>query len=163
MSNQQTVDTQPVLRLEDLTVEFKVGKKTATVLENISFEVNAGETMCLVGDVGCGNSMAAVAILGLVPDLGRCSGGEIFLNGKNLLALDEGAMRKIRGNSISMIFQEPMTALNPVYTVGEQLYEPLRLHQKLNNKQARERAIEMLRAVEIPAPERRIRAYPPQL
>ncbi|HLR30239.1 MAG TPA: ABC transporter ATP-binding protein [Paenalcaligenes sp.] len=163
MSNQQTVDTQPVLRLEDLTVEFKVGKKTATVLENISFEVNAGETMCLVGESGCGKSMTALAIMGLVPDLGRCSGGEIFLNGKNLLALDEGAMRKIRGNSISMIFQEPMTALNPVYTVGEQLYEPLRLHQKLNNKQARERAIEMLRAVEIPAPERRIREYPHQL
>src|SRR5690625_3103696 len=157
MSNQQTVDTQPVLRLEDLTVEFQVGKRTATVLEHISFDVNAGETLCLVGESGCGKSMTALAIMGLVPDLGRCSGGEIILNGKNLLDLDEKAMRKIRGNSISMIFQEPMTALNPVYTVGEQLYEPLRLHQKLNNQQARERRSEMLRAVEIPAPERRIR------
>ena len=163
MSNQQTVDTQPVLRLEDLTVEFKVGKKTATVLEHISFEVNAGETLCLVGESGCGKSMTALAIMGLVPDLGRCSGGEIWLNGENLLTLNENALRQIRGNKISMIFQEPMTALNPVYTVGEQLYEPLRLHQKLNNKQARERAIEMLRAVEIPAPERRIREYPHQL
>src|SRR5690625_4805281 len=153
MSNQQTVDTQPILQLEDLTVEFKVGKKTATVLENISFAVNAGETVCLVGESGCGKSMTALAIMGLVPDLGRCSGGEIRLHGRNLLDLGETAMRQIRGNKISMIFQEPMTALNPVYTVGEQLYEPLRLHQKLNNQHARDRGIETLLAEETPCPE----------
>src|SRR5690625_7553889 len=103
MSNQQTVDTQPVLRLEDLTVEFKVGKKTATVLEHISFEVNAGETLCLVGESGCGKSMTALAIMGVVPDLGRCSGGEVWLIGEEQLTMTENGRRQIGGNRISMI------------------------------------------------------------
>src|SRR5690625_2137751 len=163
MSNQQTVDTQPVLRLEDLTVEFQVGKRTATVLEHISFDVNAGETLCLVGESGCGKSMTALAIMQLIPDLGKCKEGTITLHGQNLLELKGDQMRKVRGNQLSMIFQEPMTALNPVYTVGNQICEPLKLHQGLSTEQAREKAIEILRSVEIPVPERRVNEYPHQL
>ena len=107
--------------------------------------------------------MTALAIMRLVPEPGRIGGGRVLLRGEDLAARDEGAMRQVRGNSISMIFQEPMTALNPVYTVGEQIAEPLRLHQGLDKARARARAIEMLRSVGIPAPERRVDDYPHQM
>lgn len=163
MSTNLQTETQTVLELRDLSVEFEVGKKTATVVENMNITVDRGETLCLVGESGCGKSMTALAIMGLMPELGRYRGGRVLLKGRNLVGLDEHAMRRVRGNEISMIFQEPMTALNPVYTVGDQIAEPLRLHQKLSREEARERAIEMLKAVEIPAPERRIREFPHQL
>lgn len=163
MSTSHLAEKQAVLELRDLSVEFVIGKKTATVVEKININVNEGETLCLVGESGCGKSMTALAIMGLIPELGRYRGGQVLLKGRDLVQLAEPAMRKVRGNEISMIFQEPMTALNPVYTVGEQISEPLRLHQKLSKDEARKRAIEMLRAVEIPAPERRIHEYPHQL
>ena len=149
----------PVLRVENLTLAFRARGRSADVLNAVSFELRPGETLCLVGESGCGKSMTALAIMRLVPEPGRIGGAA--LRGEDLAARDEGAMRQVRGNSISMIFQEPMTALNPVYTVGEQIAEPLRLHQGLDK--ARARAIEMLRSVGIPAPERRVDDYPHQM
>ena len=153
----------PVLRVENLTLAFRARGRSADVLNAVSFELRPGETLCLVGESGCGKSMTALAIMRLVPEPGRIGGGRVLLRGEDLAARDEGAMRQVRGNSISMIFQEPMTALNPVYTVGEQIAEPLRLHQGLDKAGARARAIEMLRSVGIPAPERRVDDYPHQM
>ena len=132
----------PVLRVENLTLAFRARGRSADVLNAVSFELRPGETLCLVGESGCGKSMTALAIMRLVPEPGRIGGGRVLLRGEDLAARDEGAMRQVRGNSISMIFQEPMTALNPVYTVGEQIAEPLRLHQGLDKARARARAIE---------------------
>lgn len=157
------VPNEPLLKVDRLSVEFAGRSGTAPVLNDISFEVGAGETVCLVGESGCGKSMTALAIMRLIPDPGRINQGVIQLRGKDLAKYGTQDMRKIRGNKISMIFQEPMTALNPVYTVGDQICEPLRLHQGLDARQARARAIEILRSVEIPAPERRVDEYPHQL
>ncbi len=154
---------EPLLKVDRLSVEFAGRKGVAPVLNEVSFEVGAGETVCLVGESGCGKSMTALAIMRLIPDPGRINAGEIRLQGTDLAKYSVADMRRIRGNNISMIFQEPMTALNPVYTVGDQICEPLRLHQKLDKKEARARAIEILRSVEISAPERRIDEYPHQL
>ena len=153
----------PLLAVRGLSVEFAGRSGIAPVLNDISFEVSAGETVCLVGESGCGKSMTALAIMRLIPDPGRINTGQIELRGIDLAQYGAKEMRRIRGNKMSMIFQEPMTALNPVYTVGDQICEPLRLHQGLNKKEARARAIEILRSVEIPAPERRIDEYPHQL
>lgn len=154
---------EPALKVEHLTVEFTSKKKKATVLDDVSFEVNRGETLCLVGESGCGKSMTALAIMGLIPDLGKRREGSITLLGQDLTQLNARELRKVRGNQLSMIFQEPMTALNPVYTVGDQIREPLRLHQGFSAKEANEKAIEILRSVEIPLPERRVNEYPHQL
>src|SRR5690606_2991801 len=122
------------------------------------------ETLCVVGESGCGKSMTALALLRLIPSPpGRIAGGRILLQGEDLVKASEARMREVRGNRISMIFQEPMTSLNPVYTVGDQIGESLRLHAGLDAKQARQRSIEMLQQVGIPAPERRIDEYPHQL
>lgn len=166
MSNMMStaMDTpEPLLKVENLSVEFAGRSGVAPVLNEVSFEVAAGETLCLVGESGCGKSMTALAIMRLIPDPGRISSGKIALRGDDLASYNLNEIRRIRGNKISMIFQEPMTALNPVYSVGDQICEPLRLHQGLNKKEARARAIEILRSVEIPAPERRIDEYPHQL
>ncbi len=152
-----------VLQVEDLSLEFRARGRSAEVLSCVSFALRAGETLCLVGESGCGKSMTALAIMRLVPPPGRIGGGRVRLRGADLASLDEAAMRRVRGNHLSMIFQEPMTALNPVYTVGEQIAEPLRLHQGLDRRQARERAVEMLRSVGIPLPERRVDDYPHQM
>ncbi len=153
----------PVLVVDGLSVAFRARGRAATVLNEVSFSLQPGETLCLVGESGCGKSMTALAILRLIPELGEISAGAVRLDGQNLAALDDTAMRQVRGNKISMIFQEPMTALNPVYTVGDQIAEPLRLHQGLDKRQARERVIEMLKSVGIPAPERRVDDYPHQM
>ncbi|MDM9557583.1 ABC transporter ATP-binding protein [Bordetella petrii] len=153
----------PVLEVERLTVAFHARGRSAAVLNEISFALMPGETLCLVGESGCGKSMTALAIMRLVPPAGRIEGGSICLRGADLAVCDEPALRRIRGNQISMIFQEPMTALNPVYTVGDQIGESLRLHQQLDKAAARAKAIEMLRSVGIPAPERRVDEYPHQL
>lgn len=161
--NRTAANDAPVLSVQNMTVEFVNKRKTATVLEHVSFDLYAGETLCLVGESGCGKSMTALAIMGLIPDLGRLREGSITLHGKNLADFSHAEMRRVRGNQLSMIFQEPMTALNPVYTVGDQICEPLRLHQKLNAKEAKEKAIDILRSVDIPLPERRFSEYPHQL
>ena len=153
-----------LLKVEDLKVEFRARRGQALVLNGVDFELDPGETLCVVGESGCGKSMTALALLGLIPmPPGRVAAGRILFQGEDLLKASPERMRQVRGNRISMIFQEPMTSLNPVFTVGDQIAESLRLHRGLDAKGARERAIDMLRQVGIPAPERRIDEYPHQL
>ena len=156
--------TGPLLKVEDLRVEFNTRRGAALVLNGVDFSINGGETLCVVGESGCGKSMTALALLRLIPSPpGRIRSGRVLFQGENLLDATEARMREVRGNRISMIFQEPMTSLNPVFPVGDQISESLRLHAGLDAKQARERAIEMLRHVGIPAPERRVDEFPHQL
>ena len=157
-------DTTSILEVEGLRVEFKTRRGVASVLNGVSFDVRAGETLCVVGESGCGKSMTALAMLRLIPSPpGRIAAGQVRFDGQDLVQASQADMRKIRGNRISMIFQEPMTSLNPVYTVGNQIGEALKLHTPLNDGEVRERTIAMLRQVGIPAPERRIDDYPHQL
>ncbi len=154
----------PLLQVEGLKVEFRTRRGTATVLNDVGFALAHGETLGIVGESGCGKSMTALAIMRLIPSPpGRICAGQVRLKGEDLVTASEARMREVRGNEISMIFQEPMTSLNPVFSVGEQIGESLRLHRKLRGREARERALEMLRAVGIPAAEQRIDQYPHQL
>jgi peptide/nickel transport system ATP-binding protein len=156
--------SEPLLKVEDLRVEFQTRRGKALVLNGVDFEIRAGETLCVVGESGCGKSMTALALLRLIPSPpGRISSGRVVFQGEDLVTANIERMRQVRGNRISMIFQEPMTSLNPVLTVGDQIGESLRLHAGLDANAARTRAIEMLRQVGIPAPERRIDEYPHQL
>src|SRR5436305_1770627 len=133
-------------------------------VDDVSFSLRRGETLAVVGESGCGKSMTALSIMRLVPNPpGKIVGGTITLDGKDLVQLEESEMRDIRGNDISMIFQEPMTSLNPVLTIGHQIAEALRLHQDLSKSAASKKAVEMLRLVKIPEPEQRAREYPHQL
>jgi len=155
---------EPVLEVEDLQTWFYTRRGVVRAVDRVSFALGAGETLAIVGESGCGKSITALSILGLVPSPpGRIVGGAVRLQGRDLLRLDAEAMRRVRGNDISMIFQEPMTSLNPVLTIGEQIGEALVLHQALSRGAAREKAVEMLRLVRIPEPERRAREYPHQL
>ncbi len=156
--------TQTILEVRDLTVELATRDGISPVIDGLSFEVGAGETLALVGESGCGKSMTALAVMGLVPHpIGRIAGGEIRFGSEDLVAVGEDRLRDIRGNDISMIFQEPMTSLNPVYSVGEQIAEVLRRHQGLNHKQARQHAVELLHAVGIPDAAARVSTYPHQM
>ncbi len=153
-----------LLRVRDLTVEFATRDGLVPVLDRLSLELGAGETLGIVGESGCGKSMTALAIMGLVPSPpGRVGGGSIDFDGDELTRASDGHLREIRGNAISMIFQEPMTSLNPVYTIGEQIAEVLRRHQGLSRRAAWGRAVELLESVSIPLPERRVHDYPRQL
>ncbi|TMH08016.1 MAG: ABC transporter ATP-binding protein [Betaproteobacteria bacterium] len=150
-----------LLKVENLQVEFRTRRGTALVLNGVDFEVKPGETLCVVGESGCGKSMTALALLRLIPSPpGRIRAGRVLFRGEDLVQASEARMGEVRGNRISMIFQEPMTSLNPVYTVGDQIGESLRVHAGLDRRAARERAIEMLRQVGIPAPERRVDDHP---
>jgi peptide/nickel transport system ATP-binding protein len=154
----------PLLAVRGLRVEFSGRRGTATVLDGVDFDLAPGETLCVVGESGCGKSMTALALLRLVPQPpGRIAGGTVLFQGEDLAKATDAHMRQVRGDRISMVFQEPMTSLNPVFSVGEQIGETLQLHAKLDRAAARVRAIEMLRQVGIPAPERRIDEYPHQL
>jgi len=154
----------PLLRVRDLVTSFRTDQGVLRAVDEVSFDVAEGATLGIVGESGCGKSVTALSILRLIPyPQGVIDEGKIEFRGKDLLALSERQMQDVRGNDISMIFQEPMTSLNPVYSVGTQIIEAIRLHQKKSRKQARERAIEMLRLVGIPAPETNIDAYPHQL
>jgi len=154
----------PLLSIEDVVVDFQTRAGKARVLDHVSLEVSSGEILGIVGESGCGKSMTALSIMGLVPDPpGKVSSGSIKLDGRELVGLDHESLRQIRGKDIGMIFQEPMTSLNPVFTVGEQIAESVRLHENASPKAAMARAIEMLRSVEIPEAELRARAYPHQL
>jgi peptide/nickel transport system ATP-binding protein len=156
--------TTPLLSVRDLAVEFASDSGVVRAVDGISFTVNPGETVGLVGESGCGKTVTGLALLGLVPQPpGRIAGGIIEFKGQDLLQLAPREMRALRGSEISMIFQEPMTALNPVFRIGSQMTEVLRLHQGLTARQARTAAIEMLGKVGIPAPARRIDEYPHQL
>ena len=156
--------SETVLEVAGLKTVFFTRQGLLTAVDGVSFALRRGETLAVVGESGCGKSMTALSLLRLVPDPpGRIVEGSVRLMGRELLALDEEAMRAVRGNEISMIFQEPMTSLNPVLTVGGQIAEALRLHQSLTRRAAMERAVEMLRLVRIPEPAQRAREYPHQL
>jgi peptide/nickel transport system ATP-binding protein len=153
----------PLLEVRDLRTSFFTPRGEARAVDGVTFSVDAGRTLGLVGESGCGKTMTALSILRLTPPSGRILSGAIVFDGRNLLALSEPEMRRVRGNAIAMIFQEPMSSLNPVFTVGNQIAEAVRLHQGLSRRAARERAIEMLRVVEIPEAEHRVDDYPHQL
>ncbi len=156
--------SQPLLSIDEIVVDFKTRAGKARVLDHVSLEVGSGEILGIVGESGCGKSMTALSIMGLVPDPpGKVTSGSIKLEGRELVGLDHNSLRQIRGKDIGMIFQEPMSSLNPVFTVGEQIAESVRLHEGATPKAAMARAIEMLRAVDIPEPELRTKAYPHQL
>ena len=152
----------PLLQLDDLSVTFTTAQGPLLAVRNVNFSIHEGETACLVGESGCGKSLTAKAIMRLAPANATLD-GRILLHGQDLLALPETAMHKVRGRQIGMIFQEPMTALNPVLKVGDQVAEPLRLHEGLSSAQARDAAIELLTEVGIPAPQSRYDDYPHQL
>jgi peptide/nickel transport system ATP-binding protein len=157
-------EAKPLLEVDGLRVEFTTRRGKARVLGGVDFEMRGGETLCVVGESGCGKSMTALAVLGLIPSPpGRIAGGRVLFQGEDLVQASDARLREVRGNRISMIFQEPMTSLNPVFSVGEQIGETLRLHAGLGAAAARTRSIEMLQQVGIPAPERRVDEYPHQL
>lgn len=153
-----------VLEVKNLKTHFFTEEGTAKAVDGVSFHLKKGETLGIVGESGCGKSMTSLSILRLIPTPpGKIVDGEILLNNENIIAMDNEQLRKVRGNKISMIFQEPMTSLNPVLTVGEQIAESLRLHQNLSRKEAWHKAVEMLELVGIPAPEKRAKQEPYQL
>ncbi|HET9990900.1 MAG TPA: ABC transporter ATP-binding protein [Kofleriaceae bacterium] len=152
-----------VLEINGLVTEFRTERGTVRAVDGVSFEVPERGTLGVVGESGCGKSVTALSIMRLIAAPGRIAAGTIMYGGKDLLRLPLDEMRKIRGNRIAMIFQEPMTSLNPVFTVGDQVGEAVRLHQRKNRREAREIAIEMFRLVGIPSPEQRVDAYPHQL
>jgi oligopeptide/dipeptide ABC transporter ATP-binding protein len=155
---------RPVLEIQDLKTYFFTAAGVVRAVDGVSYAVHAGETLGVVGESGCGKSVTALSVLRLVADPpGRIVGGAIRLAGANLLELSESEIESIRGNDISMIFQEPMTSLNPLLTVGRQISEAIALHRGLSQRDARDEAVEMLRRVHIPEPERRVHAYPHQL
>ena len=160
--NEPQAPTAPLLQLDNLSVTFTTATGPLHAVRNVDFSMAEGETVCLVGESGCGKSLTAKAIMRLAP-ANALLDGRILLHGQDLLRLPEKAMHKVRGRQIGMIFQEPMTSLNPVLKVGDQVAEPLRLHQGLSRTQAREAAIELLTEVGIPAPQSRYDDYPHQL
>jgi oligopeptide/dipeptide ABC transporter ATP-binding protein len=158
------VNDQRVLEIRNLKTYFYTYEGVAKAVDGISYQLAKGEPLGLVGESGCGKSVSALSILRLIPvPPGKIVGGEILFKGKNLLDLSEDEMRKIRGDRISMIFQEPMTSLNPVFTIGNQVQETFKLHQGLSTREALEKTIEMLRLVNIPSPERCVKQYPHEL
>lgn len=155
---------ESLLSIRNLTIEFKTDEGTVRAVKGLNLEIPKGQTVGLVGESGSGKSVTSLAIMGLIPNPpGKITGGEILFNGVDLTKLSQEELRKIRGNKISMIFQEPMTSLNPVYTVGNQIDEALMLHQGMNKKAARARTIELLTEVGIPTPNEKVNAYPHQM
>jgi peptide/nickel transport system ATP-binding protein len=158
------VEKNPILRLKDLKVSFQAGKRFVPAVDGISFELMEGEILGIVGESGSGKSVTSLAAMGLIPSPpGKIENGEIIFEGKDLKNLSEKEWRKIRGNQISMIFQEPMTSLNPLFTIGNQLMEAIRLHTDLSKKEANARSIELLNLVGIPRAEGILKEHPHQL
>lgn len=155
---------EKILEVKNLKTSFFTEEGEVKAVDDVSFSVQPGKTLGIVGESGCGKSVTSLSIMRLIPHPpGKVVGGEILYKGKDLLKLNMDEMRAIRGNEISMIFQEPMTSLNPVFTIGNQICEAIMLHQDLPKKEIRNKAIEMLRLVGIPSPEKRIDDYPHQL
>ena len=153
-----------LVEVKNLKTYFHTEDGVVPSVDGVSLHIGRGETLGVVGESGCGKSVTSLSIMRLIPiPPGQIAGGEIIFEGQDLLKKSEAEMRKIRGNDISMIFQEPMTSLNPVYTCGDQIAEAIELHQGLNKKEAMAKAVEMLRLVGIPSPERRVHEYPHQL
>jgi peptide/nickel transport system ATP-binding protein len=157
-------DSEKILEVKSLETSFSTDRGVLKAVDEVSFDLYPGKTVGIVGESGCGKSVTSLSIMRLIPSPpGKITGGEILYKGKSLLGLSMEQMRKIRGNEISMIFQEPMTSLNPVFTIGNQLIEAILLHQDLSKGEAINKAIEMLKLVGIPAPDKRIHDYPHQL
>ncbi|MEW6624127.1 MAG: ABC transporter ATP-binding protein [Bacillota bacterium] len=152
-----------LLEVKNLRTEFHTEEGVFPALDDISFSLNAGETLGLVGESGCGKSVTALSIMRLLPYAGRITRGSIYFDGQNLLKKNEKEMRKIRGRRLSMIFQEPMTSLNPVYTIGDQVAEVIMIHRNTSKKEALAQAVKALEMVMIPMPESKIKEYPHQL
>ena len=154
--------SQPLLQVRNLRVEFPNRHGTLLALDDISFDIAPGEILGVVGESGAGKSLTGAAIIGLLEPPGRVAGGQILLDGRRIDKLDADQMRQVRGRQIGAVFQDPLTSLNPLYTVGRQLIETIQTHLPLDARQARERAIDLLRQTGIPAPEARIAQYPHQ-
>jgi oligopeptide/dipeptide ABC transporter ATP-binding protein len=155
---------EELLKIDALKTVFRTEAGIARAVDGVSFSIGRGETVGLVGESGCGKSVTALSIMRLVTDPpGRIEGGSVIFEGRDLLGLSEKEMRNVRGNEISIIFQEPLSSLNPVFTCGEQIREAIALHQKLGRRKSREKAVEMLRLVRIPDPGKRYSSYPHQM
>jgi peptide/nickel transport system ATP-binding protein len=152
--------SDPVLSVRNLVVEFATRRGTLRAIDGVSFDIARGEVLGVVGESGAGKSVTGAAIIGLIEPPGRIAGGEILLNGRRIDNLPPDELRKVRGRKVAMIFQDPLTSLNPLFRVGEQLVETIRTHLPMNERQARDRAVELLTEVGIPAPEKRIDGYP---
>ncbi len=156
--------SEELLRIEDLRTVFRTAEGIVRAVDGVSFSVGRGETVGLVGESGCGKSVTALSIMRLIDDPpGRIESGSILFEGRDLLTLSEKEMRKVRGNEISIVFQEPLSSLNPVFTCGEQIREAIALHRGLGRRESKREAIEMLRLVRIPDPEKRYGSYPHQM
>ncbi|MGE0418721.1 MAG: ATP-binding cassette domain-containing protein, partial [Acetobacteraceae bacterium] len=154
----------PVLEVSNLSTVFHTRRGLVRAVQDVSFTVNAGETLAIVGESGCGKTITALSLMRLIPmPPGEIVAGSVKLDGTDLLKVSDAEMRQLRGSKIAMIFQEPMTALNPLLTVGKQIAEMVMLHDKASAPVARKRAVEMLHHVRIPEPERRAREYPHQM
>ncbi|SEO57912.1 peptide/nickel transport system ATP-binding protein [Amphibacillus marinus] len=154
---------EPILEVRNLQTSFFTEKFEVKAVDGVNFAVPKGKTLGIVGESGSGKSITSLSILRLIQNPGKIIGGEILFKGENLLDKSEAQMRRVRGNEISMIFQEPMTSLNPVYTVGQQISESYRIHQNIGKKEAMLRSIDMLKLVGIPSPEQRVKQYPHEL
>ncbi|QGU00366.1 Oligopeptide ABC transporter, ATP-binding protein OppD [Candidatus Syntrophocurvum alkaliphilum] len=154
---------EPILDIRNLKVKFKSDDKIVRAVDGVNLQINRGETVGLVGESGCGKSVTSLAIMGLLPNNGDISDGSVYFKGRDLVKAPEKKMQKIRGNEISMIFQDPMTSLNPVLTIAEQLEEVIRIHEGGSKKAIRNKAIDLLNIVKIPDANRRILEYPHQM
>ena len=152
-----------LLEVKSLCTEFPVKRGVVRAVDDVSFEVSEGEILAIVGESGSGKSVTSLSIMGLLAEPGHVAGGEMTFDGKDLVHLSEKEYREMRGNDMAMIFQEPMTSLNPVYRIGDQIVEAIRTHEKVSKKEALTRAIDLLRKVGIPSPEARVRDYPHQM
>lgn len=155
--------TEKLLQVKNLVTKFRTADGVLPAVRGVSFSVNKGETLCIVGESGCGKSITSLSIMGLLPNNGSITNGQILFEEKDLTKFTQEQLRKIRGNKISMIFQEPMTALNPVFTVGYQIRESLIIHKRLSKREAHKEGIELLNQVGIPYPEKRMNQYPHEL
>ena len=161
---QEKFMSEHLLDIQGLTTSFHMEAGVAKAVQDVSFYIDAGETLGLVGESGCGKSVTSLSIMRLIPSPpGKIENGKIFFQNRDILTLSENEMRKVRGNDIAMIFQEPMTSLNPVFTIGSQIIEAVKLHQNVGDKEALNRTVEMLKLVGISDPEQRVNEYPHQL
>lgn len=152
-----------LLQVENLSISFRTAAGKTQAVRDVSFSLEKGETLCIVGESGSGKSITSLALMGLLPNNGEITSGSINFEGEDLVGKTEEELRKIRGNKMSMIFQEPMTALNPVFTIGFQLQEPLRIHKNMSKKEASVKSVELLKAVGIPNPKEKLDQYPHEL
>ncbi|MCM3768076.1 ABC transporter ATP-binding protein [Neobacillus niacini] len=154
---------ETLLEVKNIVTEFRTADGQLPAVRDVSFSIKKGETLCIVGESGCGKSITSLSVMGLLPSNGKITSGEVLFEGAPIHNLPQEKMRQIRGNKISMIFQEPMTALNPVLTIGYQIREPLMLHHNLSKSEATKQGIELLKQVGIPYPEKRMNQYPHEL